>query len=155
MGGQYVHTVDRIQNVVEVFDSVTQSRIGTYDLTTMNGQGGIDLGPCLAASVADDAGLPQNDPAPDLLERTPDGRYLMIAFRGPGPVSVAHAGQGSCPGVGVVELLEGGRSGRLVGVLRSSNTVATNTVSAPGGYPYTGAERSDIHGATVISYIDL
>ena len=149
VNGDYVHTVDRLQNLVEVFDAVTQTRIATYDLTSSDGQGGGGLGPCQDASVTDDA-LPPNDPTPDLLERTPDGRFLMIAFRGPSPVSVAHSGQGSCPGVGVVELLDGGRSGKLVAVLRSSNTVADSTVSAPGGFPYMGAERSDVHAATVV-----
>lgn len=147
--GMYLHTTDRIQNVIEVFDGGSRSHVGTYDLTSIDGQGG-GVGPCAAASVADDPAMPVNDPAPDLLERTPDGRYLMVAFRGPAPVSVTHSAQGSCPGVGIVELVDGGSSGRLVGVLRSSNTVDTAAQSAPGGHAYTGAERSDIHGATVV-----
>ena len=146
--GAYVHNVDRIQNVVEVF-SASGDHVGTYDLTSADGQGNGD-GACADASVHDDAGLPGNDPAPDLLERTPDGKYLMVALRGPAPVSVTHSAQGSCPGVGVIELTDGGASGRLVGVLRSTNTVATSAVSVPGGHLYLGAERSDIHGATVV-----
>ena len=39
-----------------------------------------------------------------LLEITPNGKFLMIAFRGPVPVSVPHSAQGSCPGVGIVRL---------------------------------------------------
>ena len=148
-GETHIHNVDRIQNTVEVFDGVTYART-TYDLTSADGQGG-GAGPCAAKSVNDDPGLPQNDPAPDLLERTPDGRYLMVAFRGPRPVSVGHSAQGSCPGVGVVELLDGGASGRLVGVLRTTNTVDDTQASAPGGYAYSGAEHSDVHAATVIS----
>ena len=149
-GDAYLHNVDRIRNTVEVFDTATLSRTGDYDLTSADGQGG-GLGPCAAASVQDDAGLPGNDPAPDLLERTPDGKYLMIGFRGPAPVSVTHSAQGSCPGVGIVELLDGGASGRLASVLRTTNTVDTSAVAAPGGHPYEGAERSDIHAATVVS----
>jgi hypothetical protein len=149
VNGAYVHVVDRIQNIIEVFDAASKARIGSYDLTSTDGQG-TGVGPCEAASVSDDPGLPRNDPAPDLLESTADGRYLMIALRGPAPVSVAHTSQGSCPGVGVIAMLDGGRSGRLVAVLRSSNTVATDPVSAPGGWAYTGAERSDIHGAAVV-----
>ncbi len=144
----YVHNVDRIQNVVEVFNTTDYTRT-TYDLTSMDGQGN-GTGPCAASSVMDDMGLPGNDPAPDLLERTPDGRYLMIAFRGPAPVSVTHSAQGSCPGVGIVELLNGGSSGRLVGVLRTTNTIDTSMTNAPGGYSYMGNERSDIHAATVV-----
>ena len=96
--GKYVHTVDRIQNVVEVFDSATYERT-TYDLVSMDGKSGMSgpAGPCFARSVLDDGGLPLNDPAPDLLEATPDGKYLMVAFRGPAPVSVTHSAQGSCP----------------------------------------------------------
>ena len=144
----YIHNVDRIQNVVEVFETVSYNRT-TYDLTSADGQGN-GTGPCAAKSVSDDAGLPANDPAPDLLERTPDGKYLMIAFRGPRPVSVTHSAQGSCPGVGIVELTQNGASGRLVGVLRTSNTTDTTSGSYAGGHAYTGAEHSDIHAATVV-----
>merc|ERR1711971_596145 len=101
-------------------------------------------GPCFTKSVLDDADLPLNDPAPDLMEFTPDGKYLAIAFRGPVPVSVAHTAQGSCPGVGLVMIMEDGKTGKLVEVLRSTNTVDTVTgFSVPGGHPYIGAERSD------------
>ena len=145
--GAYVHTVDRIQNNVEVIETNTLKRT-TYDLTSADGQGQ-GLGACAAASVTDDPNLPSNDPAPDLLEPTPDGKYLVVALRGPIPVSVTHAAQGSCPGVGIIELTNNGASGRLVGVLRSTNTVDTAPVSAPGGHAYTGKEHSDIHGAAV------
>ena len=50
-----------------------------------------------------------------------------------------------------VELTEGGAMGKLVGVLRSTNTVDTAPASAPGGHAYTGAEHSDPHAATVIA----
>ena len=146
---RYVHNVDRIQNTVEVFDTVNHTRTH-YDPTSADGQGNGD-GPCLAASVSDDAQLPANDPAPDLMEITPDGKYFMVALRGPTPVSVTHSAQGSCPGVGIIEITGNGQSGRLAGVLRSSNTVDNAPVSAPGGHEYTGAERSDPHAATVIS----
>ena len=96
-----------------------------------------------------DPNLPGNDPAPDLIEPILDGKYLVVALRGPIPVSVAHAAQGSCPGVGIIELLDDGASGRLVGVLRTTNTVDNSPMSAPGGYDYTGSEHSDIHGASV------
>jgi len=145
--GDYIHTVDRIQNNVEVFDIATLAHT-TYDLTSADGQGD-GLGACAAASVTDDAALPGNDPAPDLLEATPDGKYLVVALRGPVPVSVTHAAQGSCPGVGIIELMDNGATGRLATVLRTTNTIDNAPVSAPGGYDYTGAERSDIHGAAI------
>ena len=148
LNGNYIHNVDRVQNNVEVFNADSYLRT-SYDLTSSDGQGN-GVGPCMAKSVGDDSGLPMNDPAPDLLERTPDGKYLMVAFRGPAPVSVTHSAQGSCPGVGIVELDETGASGRLVGVLRTTNTTDTAPAAAPGGHLYTGTERSDIHAATVV-----
>ena len=147
LSGSHIHNVDRIQNNVEVFDTKTLTRT-TYDLTSADGQGN-GVGPCAQASVTDDPNLPKNDPAPDLIENTPDGKYLVVALRGPIPVSVAHAAQGSCPGVGMIELLDDGASGRLVGVLRTTNTVDNSPMSAPGGYAYIGSEHSDIHGASV------
>ena len=147
ISGAYIHNVDRIQNNVEVFDTKTFERY-TYDLTSLDGQGK-GIGVCLAASVTDDPDLPKNDPAPDLLENTPDGKYLVVALRGPMPVSVSHAAQGSCPGVGIIEILDNGKSGRLVTILRSTNTIDTAKVKSPGGHDYTGTEHSDIHGASV------
>jgi len=144
----YLHNADRIQNNVEVFDAAARTHIGTYDLTSADGQGNGE-GPCAAASVTDDSSLPTNDPGPDLMDRTPDGKYLVVALRGPSPVSVLHGAQGSCPGVGIIELTDEGASGHLVSVLRTTNTVGTTPVMAPGGHNYTGAERSDVHGASV------
>jgi len=153
LDGKYVHIVDRIQNNVEVFDTSTHTRT-TYDLVSMDGQSGRNgtPGPCDAKSVIDDADLLLNDPAPDFLEITPDGKYLMIAFRGPVPVTVGHTAQGSCPGVGIVKITNGGKSGKLVDILRSTNVVDNVPgFSLPGGIFYTGAERSDIHSAIVVT----
>ena len=154
LDGQYLHVVDRIQNKMEVFDTSSYNHVSTYDLTSKNGNFGTTPlpGGCAARSVGDDANLPLNDPAPDLFERTPDGKYMMIALRGPAPVSVGHAAQGSCPGVGVIELYGNGKFGKLVDVLRTSNTVEDTftTVPVPGGADYSGAERSDVHGAIVV-----
>jgi hypothetical protein len=153
LDGKYIHVVDRIQNVMEVFDSQTYERVNTYDLVSIDGKSGRDgpSGPCRAKSILDDPGLVLNDPAPDLFEITPDGKYFAVAFRGPVPVSVTHSAQGSCPGVGIVEITEGGKSGRLVDVLRTTNTVDDVSVaSIPGGHNYVGVERSDVHGAIVV-----
>ncbi|MCK5395418.1 MAG: hypothetical protein KAJ32_05460 [Gammaproteobacteria bacterium] len=146
--GRYIHQADRIQNNIEVIDTASMTRIGTYDLTSANGQGA-GMGPCDAASVSDDPGLPTNDPAPDLMGTTPDGKYLVVATRGPTPVSVSHNAQGSCPGVGIIKLSKDGDSGKLVTVLRTTNTLDTAPQSAPGGHAYTGTEHSDPHGASV------
>ena len=96
LDGKYVHVIDRIQNVIEVFDSGTNEQVGTYDLTTKTGAvGDGSVGPCDAASVSDGGdNFPINDPAPDFLDPTPDGLYMMVSFRGPAPVSAGHAAQG-------------------------------------------------------------
>lgn len=151
--GKYIHVVDRIQNIIEVFDTATKEHLGSYDLLSADGISGVQgpAGACLAHSVVDDSNLPLNDPAPDLMDVTPDGKHIMIAFRGPKPVSVPHATQGSCPGVGIIELTEGGKSGKLVDVLRTTNTIDTVPIgTVPGGINYSGVERSDVHGAMVI-----
>jgi len=152
LDGSHIHTVDRIQNIVEVIDTRTHART-TYDLTSENGKGQ-GTGPCEASSVSDDAGLPTNDAAPDLLENTPDGKYLAVALRGPAPVSVTHSAQGSCPGVGMIRVLGNGKRGKLATVLRTTNTVDDTAQSAPGGYAYTGTEHSDIHGASVRTRVE-
>jgi len=78
----------------------------------------------------------------------------MTAFRGPKPVSVSHAAQGSCPGVGIVELSEDSKSGKLLDVLRATNTIDTvpaGTIAGGHDYNYTGSERSDVHSAIVVA----
>ena len=55
-------------------------------------------------------------------------------------------------GVGIIELTEGGKMGRLVDVLRAINVVRDKvTVKPGGGYGYTGSERGDVHGAIVVA----
>ena len=61
-----------------------------------------------------------------------------------------HSAQGSCPGVVIVELTEGGASGKLVGVLRTTNYVDTSGAGAPNSHAYTGGEHSDVHAAAVV-----
>ncbi|MEQ1567238.1 MAG: hypothetical protein ABMA64_16475 [Myxococcota bacterium] len=142
---KYVHVGDRIGNKVEVIQAhgVVKS-IGSYDLVSLDGKGS-GVGPCGAASVSDSPGLVTNDVAPDLMARAPDGDYLFVALRGPTPITAPHAAQGSCPGVGVIELLQGGKSGKLVAVLRTTNTQDNAPYVTAGGHPYTGTERSDTH----------
>ena len=154
---RYVHVVDRIQNTMDVFDSQTLTRVGGYDLVSADGQSGRGgaAGPCEASSVTDPgtvssgAALTTNDPAPDLMGITPDGKYIVVALRGPKPVTVNHGGQGSCPGVGMIELTNGGASGKLVSVLRASNIADTAIPpNFAGGANYTGNEAADVHGAS-------
>lgn len=148
LDGAYIHQADRLQNNVEVIRTSDMKHVGSYDLTSANGQGK-GMGACAAASVTDDAGLPGNDPAPDLMGTTPDGKHLVVATRGPIPVSVGHNAQGSCPGVGIIKLSNKGDSGKLITVLRTTNYIDTAPAAAPGGHAYTGGEHSDPHGASV------
>ena len=68
-----------------------------------------------------------------------DGRMILVAFRGPIPVSVKHAGMGSCPGFGLVTLSgDGGSTGQLTHVFRTFLPDATGT-----------RNLSDIHAAVV------
>lgn len=143
----FVHVVDRIQNRIEVFNTETLAR-SSYDLTSADGAG-VGNGACEAASVADDPALPSNDPAPDEIAATPDGR-LVVSLHGPAPVLARHAAQGSCPGVGVIELSADGSSGALTAVLRASNTADSAFVSVFNGHRYAGAERADMHGVAII-----
>ena len=122
--GRFVHVADRIQNLVEVFDAETLART-TYDLTSANGDGTGGPAPCAG-----------NDPTPDLMEITPNGRYMLFALRGPKPVSVPHSAEGTCPGVGVVEVQDGGARGRMVMVLPTTNDIDAD-------------ESSDIHGIAI------
>ncbi len=153
--GTYIHMSDRIQNVMDVFDTETYEHVGTYDLVSKDGKSGRGgaSGPCRNKSVLDDPLLQLNDPAPDLFDITPDGKYFMVAFRGPVPVTVPHAAQGSCPGVGIVEITDGGKSGKLVDILRTVNTldkVENGEDRTVGGHHYKGAERSDVHYSIVV-----
>lgn len=142
--GHYVHNVDRVQNTTVVYNTATGAN-SEYDMN--NG---------VCASVAEvDASIPasqQDDVAPDLMDRSPNGDLLFFAARGPAPVTVKHSAQGTCPGVGVIAVKDGGASGELVNVIRTSNTV-DNTAASPasnGGYSFLGAERSDPHGVSVV-----
>ena len=80
-----------------------------------------------------------NDPAPDLLDISPDGRMIVVSFRGSNPITVKHAALGSCPGLGVVTLTgDEGTTGTLTHVFRTFVPDATGT-----------RNLSDIHAAVV------
>ena len=155
VNGKYLHAFDRIQNTVDVFNVKTLERI-KYDLTSIDGRSGRpvdpdETGPCLAKSVTDDIDLVLNDPSPDLLGISPDGKYIFVALLGPSPVSVTHSAQGSCPGVGIIQLTNKGMRGKLVDIIRTTNTIDTAPLpQIVGGIQYKGAERSDIHGTIVV-----
>ena len=145
---RFLYQFDRIQNNVEVFDmskvainaetapdDPSAAHIGTLNLT--------GSGMCVGegAPYVDQDGVGYefaDDAAPDLVDISPDGRRIIVSFRGPHPVTVKHAAKGSCPGFGVVTLEGDGSNGTLTHVFRTFLTDATGTKNL-----------SDIHAAIV------
>ena len=144
---RFLYQLDRIQNNMEVFDlgkivndsgatlsEQADAHAGTIDLTGS----GFCVGEAEPFVNQDGAGYQHSDdPAPDSADISPDGR-LIIAFRGPHPVSVKHAALGSCGGIGVVTLEGDGSTGTLTHVFRTFLADATGT-----------RNLSDIHAAVI------
>ena len=126
---QYLHQFDRVRNTVETFNVGTLERT-TYSLTTADGTVG---GPNGQACGTTAGARRSNDPTPDLLDLAPDGTRFYTALRGPFPLTVSHAAEGSCPGLGIVQLRDGGKRGALIQVLPTSNMnfAGTKNLSDP------------------------
>ena len=147
--GRFVYQFDRARNNAEVFDleAVINDPDATLEQQAAAHAGTIDLtgsGYCVGDSSPfvniDDEGYEFNDdPAPDLVDISPDGRMILVAFRGPMPITVKHAALGSCAGLGVVTLADdGGPGGTLTHVFRTFLPDVTGT-----------RNLSDIHAAAV------
>lgn len=114
--GRYVWVADRHGSVLEVIETASGRRVHTIDL----------------------AGPHSDDPTPDLADSAPSGNRIFFTMRGPTPLSGdPHASTGSTPGLLVVEVLAGGRTGLVKGIVGISNLDAG------------GAERADPHGIRV------
>ena len=145
---RFLYQFDRIRNNAEVFDlgkivndpsstpmEQANAHVGTIDLTGT--EFCVGEGPPFVNK--DGADYQHNDdPAPDLVDISPDGRRIVVAFRGPHPITVQHAALGSCPGFGVVTLDGDGSTGTLTHVFRTFLSDATGTKNL-----------SDIHAAAV------
>ena len=84
------------------------------------------------------AGAVSDDPAPDLVDAAPDGNRLFVALRGPVPLSGdPHNARARRPASGIIQVTQGGRSGRLV-----AGVPLTNPKQQPGQAP-------DAHGLRV------
>ncbi|MGQ0650148.1 MAG: hypothetical protein ACT4P7_21565 [Gemmatimonadaceae bacterium] len=104
---------DRGANVAEVFDGASGAHAGTVSLL----------------------GGPSTDPTPDLADVHPSGNRIFVSLRGPIPLSGdPHVSTGSTPGIGVVQVQQGGARGLLKAVVPISNRDAG------------GIERADPHG---------
>lgn len=116
--GRYLWSADRAGNNIEVIDTLTNLSVNAIDL---------------AGSVSD-------DPAPDLMDVSPDGAHVFVGTRGPNPLTGndknVNNAKGSTPGVGVIKVTEGGKGGQFVGVARISNMKD-------------GKETADTHGLGV------
>ena len=113
---KYVHTFDRVQAQAYVINTSTKTGRFSYSLQ--------DSHVCKAFSVTDNSNLPWNDPSPDLVETTSNGKFLAVGFCVPAPVTFSHTTQGSCPGVGIVQLLENDK------VLRTTD-ITPNNITKP------------------------
>lgn len=91
--GRYLWWGDRTQNDVTVVDPETNEVVNRFPL----------------------AGDVSGDPAPDLFDLSPSGHRMFASLRGPKPAT-GHEARGTTPGVGVIQVLAGGRRGRLGGV---------------------------------------
>ncbi len=116
--GRYLWSADRAGNNIEIIDTVTNLSVNVINL----------VGPI------------SDDPAPDLLDASPDGAYVFAGTRGPSPLtgnnSEVNNAQGSTPGVGVIKVTGGGKGGEFVGVARITNMKD-------------GKETADTHGVAV------
>jgi DNA-binding beta-propeller fold protein YncE len=113
---RYLWVMDRHQDVAEIIDVKAGRRINTVNL---------------AGSVSD-------NPAPDLVDVAPGGKRMFVALRGPVPLSGdPHNATGSTPGLGIIRVRGGGKTGELLAVVPM-----TNANQQPGQSP-------DAHGLRV------
>jgi hypothetical protein len=99
-GGRFIWVIDRHANVAEVLSAQAGRRVATVSL----------------------AGPMSIDPAPDLVDGSPDGRHLFVSLRGPTPLSGdPHVATGSTPGLGVITVGADGQSGSLTAIIRVTN----------------------------------
>jgi DNA-binding beta-propeller fold protein YncE len=97
---RYLWVMDRHANVAEIIDVASGQWVNTVNLV----------------------GAVSADPAPDLIDRAPAGNRLFVALRGPVPLSGdPHNATGSTPGLGVIQVTEGGLNGQLMAVVRLTN----------------------------------
>ena len=113
---RYIWVFDRATSVAEVFDTSSDSHVNTIDLVHPSAE----------------------HPTPDLADLSPSGNRIFVSLRGPNPLSGSpHAATGSTPGLGVIQVTNGGKVGALTSIVPISNLDAA------------GVERADSHGIRV------
>ena len=114
-GERYAWVADRAANRIVVVDTLSDRPVGEFALE----------------------GAISSDPSPDLMAVSPSGNRVFVTLRGPTPLSGdPHASTGATPGIGVIRVEAGGRTGALQAIARISN-------------PDGAAERADPHGIAV------
>jgi hypothetical protein len=113
---RYIWVLDRARSVAEVLDTSSGAHVNTIALAH-----------------------PSSDhPTPDLADISPSGNRIFVSLRGPNPLSGSpHAATGSTPGLGVIQVKQGGKAGALKSVVAISNVDTA------------GVERADCHGIRV------
>jgi hypothetical protein len=113
---RYIWVLDRALRVVEVFDTSSDAHVNTV---------------ALAHPLSD-------HPTSDLADISPAGHRIFVSLRGPNPLTGSpHAATGSTPGLGVIQVTQGGKGGVLKSVVEISNIDTA------------GVERADAHGIRV------
>ena len=116
--GRYLWSADRAGNDIEVIDTLSNLSVNSIKLV----------------------GPHSDDPAPDLIDVSPDSTYVFMGTRGPNPLTGndknVNNAKGSTPGVGVIKVTNGGKSGEFVGIARITNMKD-------------GKETADTHGIAV------
>lgn len=116
--GRYVWSADRAGNIIEIIDTLSNLSVGSVDLVT----------------------TANTDPAPDLMDVSPDNQYVFVGLRGPAPLTgndkTVNNAKGTIPGVGVIHVDAGGKVGHYKG-----QAAITNMKD--------GKETADTHGIAV------
>lgn len=114
--GHYLWVADRMANRVVVIDTRTDRKTGEFSL----------VGPL------------SDDPSPDLMATSPNGKRVFISLRGSIPLTGdPHASTGSTPGLCVLKVKDGGRTGQVKTVARIANVDTA------------GVDRADPHAIGV------
>lgn len=148
----YIWVLDRALGVAEVFDTRrlqrkrARARASDAHVNTI----------ALAHPLSDDL-------TADLGDISPSGNRIFVSLRGPNPLSGSpHAATGSVPGLGVIQVTQGGKGGVLKSVIRISNVdpelaLRPEQQVCSGGDSQArmsniyaaGTERADAHGIRV------
>jgi hypothetical protein len=114
--GRYLWVADRAGNRIVVIETATDQVVNEISLV----------------------GTLSSDPSPDLIALAPAGNRMFATLRGSLPLSGdPHASTGNTPGLGVIRIQQGGRSGDLQAIARISNIDAG------------GIDRADPHGLRI------